>query len=261
MVQRPEGATVPGTFEWYRGPAPDAHAVTLGVFRPPSATRVELSITVIILPGGDGLRRLYEELAQRFATAGFIAVLGSWYEHDESSCPLDAIHCPNAPVWKGMNAAAVRDVDAVVAAVGRIPGVDPNRVVLFGHSYGGGVALLRAANGSPELVVSSAGLNSRTGYRGTPLATDEFPSDVASLIRAPVLVIQGRYDGITPFEMAETLIAAMPPDNPADTIFYPAPANHGYPWQSEAFPDRPGVPMSLRLVEDVGAWARAQFPS
>lgn len=59
--------------------------------------------------------------------------------------------------------------------------------------------------------------------------------------------------------MAEALVAAMPIDNPATTIYYPVPANHAFPWQSEAFPDQPAVPMSTRFVEDVGAWIRAQF--
>lgn len=258
-VERPVGAGEPGTAEWYRAPAGDGYDVTLGVYRPPASTAGRPSITVLILPGGDGLRRMYEDLAQRFANAGFIAVLGAWYEHDEESCAADAIHCVDAPPFTGMNADTVRYIDALVAATDDARGVRADRVVLVGHSYGAGVALLRAAGGRPEPVVSSSGLVSRVAIPASPLPTDQFAADVAGSIRVPVLVVDGEADPITPPAMADAFVAAMPADNPATTVRYVPPAGHALPWQSESLPDRPGVPLSSRFVEDVGAWIRARL--
>src|SRR5438105_4915886 len=63
-IPPPMGASAPGTSEWYWAPAPSGHAVTLGVYRPSAASPTP-PITVLLLNGGDGYRRVYEDLAQR----------------------------------------------------------------------------------------------------------------------------------------------------------------------------------------------------
>jgi dienelactone hydrolase len=216
--------------------------------------------TILLLNGGDGYRRVYETLAQRFAAQGFIVVVGCWYEHPT---PLanrpDGIACVDGPAWKGMNSNSVADVDALVAAAVRVPDVDPARLAILGHSYGAGVALLRAANGRPEPVVSSSGFVARAPSRSGGLPTDEYAAEHAGSITAPVFVIHGVADPITPIGQAQALVASMPAGNPAVTDYFVAPASHGFPWQTEPLSNRPGEPMSQRYVEDVSAWLRFEL--
>ncbi len=119
--------------------------------------------------------------------------------------------------------------------------------------------MLRAASGHTEPVVSSAGLLSANGYIGTPLSTDEFPDVVAGGIHGPVLLAHGRYDPITPLSMAQSLASHLPPDNLPSIAYYDWPASHGFPWQSDALRDMPGVPVSQRYVQDATNWLLAVF--
>jgi dienelactone hydrolase len=261
---------VPTTHEWYWAPAPGGHAVTLGVYRPTTLRSASLPgrastastppVTVLVLNGADGFRQIYQDLAQRFAATGFIAIVGCWYDHPAAGRTADTIACVDGPTWKGMNAAAVLDVDALVDAVHHVPGVDLTRVVLVGHSYGAGVSLLRAASGAPEPVVASSGLLARSPFVGTPLSTDQFPLDVAASITVPVLLANGDADDITPIGQAQALAAAMTSDgNPPTQDVYGAPAGHAFPWQPDILADDPGVPIASRYVRDATAWITARF--
>jgi dienelactone hydrolase len=260
-IAPPAGASMPGTSEWYQAPAPDGHVVTLGVYRPGPVPAVDRSkVTVLLLNGGDGFRRLYETLAQRFADQGLIAVVGCWYEHPSNDRP-DGIACTNGPTWKGMNSQSVADVDAVVTATARIPGVHDHRIVVVGQSYGGGVAMLRAAAGRPEPVVSASGFLARTPVLSPPRPTDEFAAESAGAIVPAVLVLHGVYDPITPIGQAEKFVAALPPSSNKTVIYYDRPASHGFPWQVEELANRPGAPMWQRYVDDIVAWIPTVWPT
>ena len=252
---RPSGAADPGTAEWYQGPAPDGHRVTLGVYRPVGHPKG----SVMILNGADGLRRQYEDLAARFSARGYIAVVGCWYDKSAASRAPDAIDCPNGPAWKGMNAASVADVDALVAAIRDVPGIDAEQIVLVGHSAGGGVALLRAGlENTNEPVVSSSGLLARTPGSS---ATDLYAIDHAATIRVPVFVIHGTADPICPLEQAQAFVAALTrAGNPPKTLYLDAPANHAFPFQGEACGDDPAIALSDRYVREVVDWM-ATLPS
>jgi dienelactone hydrolase len=261
---------VPTTSEWYWAPSPGGHAVTLGVYRPTSLRSASAlsgasvastsPITVLLLSGADGFRQIYQDLAQRYAAAGFIAIVGCWYEHPAANRTVDTIACVDGPTWKGMNAAAVLDVNALVDAARNVPGVDPTRLVIVGHSYGAGVALLRAASGHSEPVVASSGLLARSPFLGAPLTTDQFPIDVASSIHVPVLLVNGDADAITPIGQAQALTVAMTAaGHPPATAVFGAPAGHGLPWQADILSDDPGVAISARYVRDAAAWIKALF--
>jgi dienelactone hydrolase len=249
----PAGATVPGTTEWYTAPAPGGRLVTLGVYRPSGRP----TGTVLVLGGADGFRRQYEDLAARLAASGhLIAVAGCWFDGSSGNRMPDAIDCTNGPDFKGMSAASVADVDALVAATRDVPGVAPDDLVLAGHSAGGGVALLRAGlEPTTEPVASSAGLLAPT-LRSSP--TDLYAIDYVGTIRVPVFVAHSIADPICPVEQAQAFVAALTAaGNPPKTLYLAAPANHAFPFQGEACADEPDVALSERYVREVVAWIDA----
>jgi dienelactone hydrolase len=215
---------------------------------------------LLILNGGDGFRRVYETLAQRFAAEGFTVIVGCWYEHPTPLAQrANGIACVDGPTWKGMNSSSVADLDALVAAAALVPEVDPTRLAILGHSYGAGVALLRAAKGHTEPVISSSGFVARYPTYDGGMPTDQYAAEVALGIHAAVLVVHGRADPITPLGQAQALVAAMPSANPATPDYFAAPASHGLPWQTEQLSDRPGAPMSQLYIEDISAWVHARI--
>jgi dienelactone hydrolase len=227
--------------------------------RPPAGPKGR-EPTLLILNGGDGFRSLYETLAERFAAQGFLVIVGCWYEHPTPLAQrANGIACVNGPSWKGMNSSSVADLNALVDAAKLVPGVDPTQFAILGHSYGAGVALLRAATGHDEPVISSSGFVARFPTYDGGLPYDQYAAEVARSIHAPVLVVHGRADPITPIGQAQALVAALPSANPATTDYFMAPASHGLPWQIEQLNDRPGEPMWQRYIEDISFWVHARL--
>jgi dienelactone hydrolase len=206
------------------------------------------------------MRRQYEDLAARFAAAdSLIAVVGCWFDPSASERMPDAIDCPYGPDPKGISAASVADVDALVAAAHDVPGVDRDRLGVVGHSAGASVALVRAGLGlAPEPVVSSSGLLAPTPGSSP---TDLYAIDSAGTIRVPVFVVHGAADPICPLAQVEAFVAALSAaGNPPKTLFLEPPASHAIPFQGEACADEPGVALADRFVREVVDWI-ATLPS
>ena len=108
-------------------------------------------------------------------------------------------------------------------------GVDPGRIVIFGESLGGGVAVQLAqevcANGTPPagLIVRStfSSLADAAGshYPWLPvrwLLWDRFPSDDAiGDVTCPVLMLHGTKDRIVPFDLGKKLFDLTPEESSA----------------------------------------------
>jgi dienelactone hydrolase len=238
-IAAPAGATARPDGEWYWAPGPNGRIVTISVFRPDVVALdapSQATTTVVILHGGDGFRRMYEDLARRYAAQGFIAVTGCWFQASGPPPNADEINCEQAPTWKGMNSTSVADADALVTAAKEVPGVDPSRLVVAGHSYGAGVALLRAAVGHDEPVVASSGFLAPAPLgTAVPLPTDQFATEHAAQIHAPVLIVHAAtgYDFITPPGQAWALFNALgAAGHPATLDYLAAPAGHAFPWQA-----------------------------
>jgi dienelactone hydrolase len=256
-IARPDGATDRVHGEWYWAPAPDGRIVTLSVYRPDvvALDATTPPVTVLILHGGDGFRRLYEDLASRYAAQGFVAIAGCWFQASGPPPNADEIDCQQAPTWKGMNATSVEDVDALVTAAGQVPGVDPHRLVVAGHSYGAGVALLRAASGHDEPVIASSGFVASSPL-GTaqPLPADQFATDHADSIHAPVLILHSAtgVDYITPPGQAHALQSALiAAGNPPTAFYFASPAGHAFPWQP---------PFDVQYTTDATNWIHTKLP-
>ncbi len=261
-VPAPQGAAEPGADEWYRAPAPDGHDVLLGVYRPdPSVVN---PATVLVLHGGDGLRRKYEALAEGYASRGFIGIVGCWFDDPTQQLVEDSVSCAGGPVFKGSEPAADGDLDALVAAVAQVGGVDRARLAFVGRSYGAAASLLWAAGGGHlDPIVSSGGLLAASPQGvGAPRAGNRFPVDHAANIDAPVMIVHGVDDPITPVGQAAALVDALAgASKPAPTVaYYPSPAGHSIPWQSDAFPGRGGATFASAFLDETSAWIAARLP-
>ena len=271
-VPRPQGASSsPGATHWYRAPNGDGHAVELGVYLPEKASTTPPR-TVLVLPGADGLRRRYEDVARGFAERGDVGIVGCWFDDPAAPLGQDAVSCSGGPIFTGTDQAGVASLDTLIAAVGQVPlaplaptpaTVDLGRLAIAGHSYGAAVALVRAATGGHrEPIVASSGLYKNDPNVGPPRAGDRYPTDLVRGIDGPVQVLHGAADNIVAITIAHDFVAALgrAGNVPAFEEF-PAPADHSFPFSDGAFPGAPpGTTFAKKYLADAGAWIDAHLP-
>lgn len=159
--------------------------VLLAVARPASPGK---GPALLILHGTHGFATDYVQIAREVASAGYVAVAACWFAPgtgpgmrfiSPKPCPTGA-----PPIVRGDETNAQKRVAAIVAVVASLPGVDRGRVVLMGHSRGGGAALYYALGGGPA--------------EGIILNSGPYPPDAierVSAITAPVLILHGEKDG------------------------------------------------------------------
>ncbi len=107
----------------------------------------------------------------------------------------------------------LRGARAVAAYATRVLGVPADRLVLYGHSLGGGAAVEIAASQPCAGLVLQSAFTSAFHVRVSvnPFPFDKF-NNRAKLprVRCPILVIHGTADTLIPFSHGEQLLAAAP---------------------------------------------------
>lgn len=142
--------------------------------------------SVVVLHGSHGFAREYVQLAQDLARAGLIAVAACWFSGGggAGSRFVTPIACKDAaPMPNAASPEAIKIVDALVQAAGALPGADPGRVALFGHSRGGGAVLSYILGGgrADAAVLHSAGYASGV-------------ADRIAGVETPILILHGTAD-------------------------------------------------------------------
>jgi dienelactone hydrolase len=217
------------------------------VFVPPLATEEEQRPAVIVLHGFKGFMDwgFFPELGRTLAERGFFAVTFNMSGSGVGEAPLEMDD--HGAFERNTPSRELEDLDRVRAHLesGALPGVDPARPGLLGHSLGGGMALLSAARrGDYRAVVAWSAIsradrfdqetarrwreqgflevpNARTGQvhrLGLGWLEDVEQNRAALDIRAacgrsrtPTLLLHGTGDESVPFEEAQALEAAFDP--------------------------------------------------
>ncbi len=186
----PRAAAQPGAVaeeeapvEWIRVPLASGGVLRAAVARP--APGGGPFPAVLILHGRHGFAEEYVRLARDLAKSGVVAVAACWFASGEGAGVrfVKSLPCPDAPPIVTVSPAALERVGALMATVRALPSVRPERLALFGHSRGGGAALMYSLNvgGVQALVLNSAGY--------PPEVTARTPD-----VSAPILILHGIRD-------------------------------------------------------------------
>jgi dienelactone hydrolase len=201
---------------------------------------------VVVLPGSDGLRRIYLDLARGYAQAGFVAVVGCWFRLD-TPAEADAIACPSAPAFSGANSDALEAVGALVSAARALPGVDGDRVGLVGHSRGATMALMYAAgDDGPDAVVSSSGTYASELDDAADAPVQPFVAD----LDVPVLIVHGTADHIASIDLTRAFEQQLRDAGGQVETLYVDGGSHALPFLPETAPT---------FLEASVTWLRSQL--
>jgi len=245
---------------------------------------------VLVLHGFKGFMNwgFFPELSRRIAAEGFVALSfnmsGSGVGEDLENFTDDEAFEKNTPSRE------LEDADAIRGFVqsGALPWVDPTRLAILGHSLGGGVALLHAAeHGDLCAVVTWAAVsrvnrydpsvvegwrhegflpipNARTGqvHRLGTCWLEDVEEHAAELdivqacarLQTPTLLVHGTADDAVPQGEAETLRSAFAPGVARSLLLEGAGHTFGATHPPEGVPDDLG-----RALEETLAHLRAHL--
>lgn len=160
--------------------------------------------TVLVFNGNAGNRSMRATLASALADHGIATFLFDYRGFGENR---------GSPSETGL----VRDARAARAYIAGRPDVDSSRIVYFGESLGGAVAVLLATEVPPAALILRSPFTSLTdiGRHHYPilpvrlLLRDRYPSiDLIGRISVPLMVIAGDRDTVIPTEQSRRLYAA-----------------------------------------------------
>lgn len=165
---------------------------------------------ILILHGTEGFAVTQIVLANDFAAAGFITVAACWFKG--SHLPPGwrtppGIPCPNGPEFDGANMQTADNALALLEFVRTLPGVDRDRIGVWGQSRGATISLLLAAQNAPARAFVAAAPIYAYPKRGGAYR-DDFPIKFLDRIKRPVLMLQGTSDQIIPVDEAREFEAA-----------------------------------------------------
>ncbi len=194
---------------------------------------------VIVIQHAGGVDGFIQATSDRLATAGYVAAAPDLYHRDDPDSSDD----PLTRMGRLRDANIVKDVNAAIEHVKRLPEARPERIGITGFCMGGRVAYLMAAH-NPDL---RAAVVFYGGNIMVPWGEGRAPFALTDRIGSPVLGLFGEED---------------PNPSPADVAKIDAEMNrlakvhefHSYPGAGHAFmnTDRP----SYREAAAADAWTR-----
>ena len=160
--------------------------------------------------GGERCR--YDAQSWEFVSMGFAVVIPMrrGYGHSEGDYAEAEGLCDHSRFYEaGLESA--RDLQATVAYVSALPGIDPQRLVLAGHSSGGFASLILASQGLPGVrgVINFAGgRGSKVSQNCSPDKLIEACGLAGRTTRVPTLWLYAQNDSYFPPQLAREMSAA-----------------------------------------------------
>ena len=201
LLAAPVGSQAQSNPQWTDVKGPQAAKLRALVFRP--AGNGPFPVVVVLHGAPGGLRQGVLDWGPDLTGAGFVTVVGCYFRGTNVITVRDQFvnPCPQAPNLP--NARVVENVIALMDAGRRAPGARRDRVGLVGWSTGGRVAVVMASSGADvQAVVSVSG----SFYETLP-GMENFPNPISLVqnLRAPLLILQSKDDGVVPVKEAREL--------------------------------------------------------
>lgn len=204
-----------------------------------------------------GERLRYDAQSWKFVSLGFAVVIPMrrGYGHSEGGYAEDDGPCDSSHFYAaGLESA--RDLQATVDYVSTLPGIDPDRLVLVGHSSGGLASLILAGQGLPGVrgVINFAGGRGSMARRNcSPDRLVEACVRAGRTNRAPTLWIYAENDSYFPPRLARRMCAAFcRAGGQAELVMLPPCLEEGH----DLFPDVRGLarwsPVVNRFLNNLG---------
>ncbi len=178
---------------------------------------------VVVVQEAFGVTEHIEEVCQRFADAGWLAVAPHLFHRTGDPVLDDTDYDAVRPHMEAMTAGGIADdVDAALAYIGDA-GFPPEAACIVGFCMGGSVALATAARRQLGAAVTFYGGGVSKGRFGYPPLVELAPE-----LRSPWLGLFGDHDQRIPVEDVEALgAAAAKAAVPTEVVRYPD-AGHGF---------------------------------
>jgi carboxymethylenebutenolidase len=190
--------------------------------------------TVIVVSEVFGVHAYIQDICRRWAKLGYVAIAPAFFFRAPGGDTLPQLtDFPGIMkiVATAKNAQVMGDVGATITWLGAAPFVDPAKLAIEGHCWGGGVVWMACAT-FPQLKAGAAwyGPLSRPGP-GRPVTDPDrkYPLEIAADLKCPVLGLYGGQDQNIPVSDVEAMRAALQAagKTQSNLIVYPE-AGHGF---------------------------------
>jgi dienelactone hydrolase len=159
-----------------------------------------------------GERLRYDAQSWAFVSMGFAVVIPMrrGYGHSEGRYAEDEVSCGRSQFYRA-GVESARDLRATVEYVSSLPGIDPQRLVLAGHSSGGFASLVLASQGLPGVrgvINFGGGRGSMPHLNCSPDKLIEACARFGRTTRVPTLWIYAKNDSYFPPPLAREMCEA-----------------------------------------------------
>jgi carboxymethylenebutenolidase len=190
--------------------------------------------TVIVVSEVFGVHAYIQDICRRWAKLGYVAIAPAFFFRAPGGETLPQLTDFGAIlkiVATAKNAQVMGDVGATIAWLQAAPFVDPAKLAIEGHCWGGGVVWMACAT-FPQLKAGAAwyGPLSRPGPdRPTTDPERKYPLDIVADLKCPVLGLYGGRDQNIPVSDVDAMRSALRAagKTQSNLILYPE-AGHGF---------------------------------
>ena len=173
-----------------------------------------------------GVHEYIQDICRRFAKLGYMAIAPQLFaRYGDVSKLSDTQEIISKVVSQVPDTQVLSDLDATVVWADNSGKADTDKLGITGFCWGGRIVWLYAAH-SPQLKAGVAWYGRLTGDNN-PLQA-QYPIDIASLIKAPVLGLYGGEDNLIPVSDVEKMREALKNNQAATQIKVYPQVPHGF---------------------------------